>query len=126
MKKSWNRSWATASQWGRNVHVSGKVINSCLVEMGYLNESDGTPTKLGRAHSKWERKLKVRRLLWDNDTFWNVVKYRARQAEVREKCPSCGAYLDEDEKHDFLASIYVCNGCGSICTDRLVEVKYDR
>ena len=37
MKKSWDRSWATASQWGRNVHVSGKVINSYLVEMGYLS-----------------------------------------------------------------------------------------
>ncbi len=126
MKKSWDRSWATASQWGRNVHVSGKVINSYLVEMGYLNESDGTPTKLGRAHSKWERKFGKWQLLWDNDTFWNVVKHRARQAEIREKCPSCGAYLDEDEKHDFMATIYVCSGCGSICTDRWVEVKFDR
>lgn len=95
-KNVWNRSFATAEQWGRNVNVPARVVERYLMELGYLDRSDGKPTALGEEHSVWANKGGQSKLLWDSETFRAIVKYRARMVEMREQCPECEVYLYEE------------------------------
>ena len=126
--------WETAADWGRKIHVSRTIFESYLIELGYLEHdyhSHGKRNKLvvtemGRNHSATTNSPFSKAILWDFDTFAEVVKMRASQAIVHNTCPKCRAYLDTMPDYNHLDYSHTCKRCGRICDYWHANVIFDR
>ena len=127
------RQWATAARWGRNIHINKRTFNSYLIDLGYLervcSEAGKVPlqmTEVGQLHSKREKTIIGERILWDFDTYLNVAKRRAENADIHDICPKCKAFLDTVPGYNHLDYSHQCSKCGHICEVWEVSVNFDR
>lgn len=128
------KQWATAAGWGRRIHISRTVFDSYLIELGYLeysHKSSGKGSRLvvtekGRNHSATTNSLFHNAILWDFDTFVEVVKKRASKAIVHDTCPKCRAHLDTMPDYNYMDYTHTCKRCGKVCDYWHVSVTYDR
>ena len=126
--------WHSAAGWGKQVNISRTQFDSYLIELGYLKpvgESDGKQrktiiTEKGTAHSAITNHPFKEVILWDYETFIEVVKMRANRAIVHECCPNCCAFIDTMPEYDPLAFEQKCANCGKLVSDWRVYVSYDR
>lgn len=133
-RESKNTQWATAAGWGKRIHISRRVFDSYLIEMGYLEYNDGSSggkkglsvTEKGRIHSATTNSTFRRMLLWDFDTYLCVAKLRASKAIVHDTCPKCKAYLDTMPGYNQFEYSHKCKCCGRECEYWHVNVVYDR
>lgn len=128
------KQWATAASWGRRIHISRTVFDSYLIELGYLecnHNSNGRRSKLvvtekGRNHSATTNAPFHKAILWDFDTYIEVVRQRASKAIVHDTCPKCKAYLDTMPDYNHLDYSHTCKRCGRVCEYWNVSVTHDR
>lgn len=125
--------WATAASWGRQIHISRSMFESYLEELDYLvcrNEDDTKRvleiTDSGKEHSAVTNHPFHRAVLWDYDTFMQVVDLRAGKAKVHFKCSKCGRNMEEDSGFTPIQKKYICRGCGSVAYSCDIEVEFDK
>ena len=128
------KQWASAAEWGKRINIRRTVFDSYLIELGYLEhdfESAGrgnnlVVTEKGSEHSATTNSSFHKVILWDFETYIEVVKMRASKASVHNICPRCKAYLDTMPGYNHLGSSHTCKRCGRICDYWHVSVMYDR
>lgn len=133
-RKTKDKQWATAASWGKRIHISRTIFDSYLIEMGYLEYSDGSNgsrkglaiTEKGRYHSATTNTPFHRVILWDFDTYLNVAKLRVSKATVHDVCPKCKAYLDTMPGYNHFDYSHTCKRCGRVCEYWHVNVTHDR
>ncbi len=126
--------WATASDWGKKIHISRTKFDNYLVDLGYLDCSHSMNkkrgkldvTEKGKFHSAITNTPFRKRLLWDYEAFKEVVKMRAQRAQVYECCPRCNAHLDTMPNYNYLDLSHKCHRCGLACEQWTVDVVYDK
>ena len=112
--------WNTAAGWGRRIHISRKVFDSYLIELGYLEYDPKSSrrwnklavTEKGREHSTISNSKFRKSILWDFDILCKVAKQRASQAIVHDTCPKCSAYLDTMPDYNYADFSHICKRCG--------------
>lgn len=126
------KKWYSAAKWGRSINISRKVFESYLIDMGYLEHDDRKKgihfviTKNGSAHSKIKKSLFEKTVLWDEATYFEVVKARLSKSIIHDVCPKCKAYLDTMPGFHPLDSLHKCKRCGNECDWWEVKATYDR
>ncbi|MBE5853482.1 MAG: hypothetical protein E7299_11135 [Lachnospiraceae bacterium] len=126
-------TWASAAAWARKIHISEEQFNEYLIDMRYMEFSfhpgkdrkQFVVTDKGSVHSAETHSTFGKKILWDYDTFRNVIKLRCSMAEVHPCCPRCKAYLDEDPEYEHLALTYTCSKCGYVSDTREMNVTFD-
>ena len=126
--------WTTAASWGREINISRKKFDNYLVDLGYLDceESDKHRkgklyvTEKGKQHSAITNAPFGKKILWDFDTFANVVKMRAERCTVYDCCPRCKAHLDSMPNYKHMDYSHKCHRCGLNCEEWYLEVTYDK
>lgn len=136
MKKRQYRTkkWASAAEWGRRIYISRKIFDSYLVDLGYLeNDFKDTEkerslviTDKGKEHSAITNSSFRKIILWDYETYLEVVKIRADRAVVHDICPKCKAHLDTMPDYKYSDYSHTCRHCGRVCNYWNVDVVYDR
>lgn len=133
-KRYEEEQWATAASWGKRIHISRKVFDSYLIEMGYLEYVDDVNgyksglvvTEKGREHSATRNAPFRKAILWDFDTYLKVAKLRVSKATIHDTCPKCKAYLDTMPGYNHLDYSHKCKRCGRVCEYWHVNVTHDR
>lgn len=127
-------SWASASTWGKKIHINRRTFDSYLIDLGYLEKDPNAVgrrqkvriSRMGDQHSALTNNPFKRIILWDYDTFVKVMKLRAEKATVHYCCEKCGTPIDDSHVFDYLESEYQCNQCGHIGEVFHTEVIFDR
>lgn len=123
----------TAYGWGRKIHISRRLFEKYLVQLGYLKEnpekirsSDGLIlTEEGSKHCILQNTVFVSKRLWDRDAFSDVLLSRARGSSVTYKCPKCNTSArDQQELKMGAESLYHCENCGGVFDYWIVEVSF--
>lgn len=126
--------WATAAGWGKEINVSRTIFDSYLIDLGYL-EYDGKArgnrkhlaiTEIGREHSAISNSVFGRAILWDYDTYIEVIKLRLKGTIVHDTCPKCKAYLDTMPGYNHMDYSHKCRRCGRECEYWHVKAVHDR
>ena len=128
-----HKQWATAANWGRKINISRTVFDNYLIELGYLEHDDTIRgvrkrlaiTESGRQHSATTNSMFSKTILWDYDTFLEVIKLRLRKAIVHDTCPKCKAHLDTMPGYNHLDYCHKCKRCGRVCEYWNVSVTLD-
>lgn len=128
------KKWASAAEWGRQIHISRKIFDSYLVDLGYLeNDFKDTEkvcglviTDKGKEHSAITNSFLHKMILWDYETYIEVVRMRVERAVVRDICPKCKAQLDSMPDYHYSDYSHTCKRCGRLCNYWSVDVVYDR
>ena len=126
--------WATAAEWGKRIHISRKVFDSYLIELGYLKAdykdarkvNEDMVTDKGQEHYFVTYSPLRESFLWDYATYLEVVKMRVSRAVVRDICPKCRTQLEPVPGSKPSDYSYMCKRCGIVCTHWNVDVVYDR
>jgi len=126
--------WASASVWGKKIHINRKIFNSYLIDLGYLKKvpndngrkQESFVTKIGEKHSALTSNSFRKNILWDYDTFVKVVKLRTEKAEVHYCCEKCCTPIDELSNFDHLQPEYQCYKCGHVGEVFQMRVDFDR
>lgn len=111
------RHFNTALAWANSMDITEQEFNSYLLDLGYQVKQDNTKV--------WERTLKgeehsrkiLRKIYWDMDAFFDVLKRRGIVTRTYFYCEKCGVYnqiLDEEKQGDR----YSCHVCGEM-TEKL-------
>ena len=121
------KMWATSARWGRKIHVSRKVFESYLEELGYIcghseQRSMQMVTDKGHNHSREQHLLLGKVVLWDKDAFFDVMELRAKNATVYIACPNCKVIVDSTK----LDSSLECEICGTAFDYSDLIVEFDR
>ncbi|MBE5895491.1 MAG: hypothetical protein E7285_07470 [Lachnospiraceae bacterium] len=116
------KEWASAASWGREMNISRRAFDGYLMEMGYLEPTSDAGkrsglsiTREGRRHSATTNAPFRKAILWDFDTYVEVVRMRASKMIVYKQCPKCKANVDtipggNDDDHS-----RPCPHCGNLC-----------
>lgn len=123
----------TAYGWGRKIHISSRLFEKYLEQLGYLKEnpektrfSDGLIlTEEGSKHCVIQKTVFVSKRLWDRDVFSEVLLSRARGSSVTYKCPKCNASAENQQELKMGAeSLCHCENCGCVFDFWNVEVSF--
>lgn len=126
--------WLSAATWGKTITISRKTFDSYLIELGYLEHDDSKKgirnhlriTKTGKEHSKTKKNLFGLTVLWDETTYFDVVKLRLSKGIIHDVCPKCKSYLDTMPGFNHFDSVHKCKRCGTECHYWYVKSTYDR
>lgn len=104
------RHFHTALSWTDSMDITESEFNNYLMDLEYQVQRDDTKswerTSKGEEHS---RKI-FRKIYWDLDAFFDVLKKRGIVTRTYFYCEKCGTYnriLDE-ERHSIQCSCHVC------------------
>lgn len=129
-----DKQWATAASWGKQINISRTVFDSYLIELGYLEHDDSSSrirnrlgvTEKGREHSATTNSMFGKAILWDYETYIEVVKLRISKAIIHDVCPRCKSYLDTMPGYNDVSHGFKCKRCGRECGYWYVKVTHDR
>jgi len=126
--------WATSACWGKRINISRTKFDNYLIDLGYLDcgNSDNRKrgrleiTETGKCHSAMTNTAFAKKILWDYETFLQVIKLRAQRARVYNCCPKCNAHLDTMPNYNHMDYSHKCHRCGLDCGFWNVDVVYDK
>jgi len=120
--------WANASAWAKRIHTNRETFIRYLIHLEYLAVGAEGPLRLtekGRLHSAITNRRFKETLLWDYDTFVEVMRCRAQKARVSFHCPRCRVDLEESAEFDYLQPSYRCHKCGKVYDYFNTKVVFD-
>lgn len=129
-----DKQWATAASWGKQINISRTVFDSYLIELGYLEHDNNAGcirnrlvvTEKGSSHSATTNSMFSKAILWDYETYVEVIRLRISKAIIHDTCPKCKSYLDTMPGYNHMDYSHKCKRCGRECEYWHVKVTHDR
>lgn len=126
--------WATSACWGKRINITRTKFDNYLIDLGFLDCCNSSSrkrgnlelTEMGKRHSAMTNTAFRKKILWDCETFLEVVKLRAQRAKVYACCPRCNAHLDTMPNYNHMDYSHKCHRCGLDCEFWNVDVVYDK